>query len=197
MRIIAGRFRGKHLVTPADESIRPTADRVRESIFDILASRLGQSFEGLRVLDLFAGTGAMGLEALSRGAANVVLVDTGVEARGVIRDNIEAMGAGGVAKLLRRDATALGPSGTMGAFDLIFLDPPYSQGLGEKALVSARDGGWIAPDATIVLEESRGATLTLPEGFILDDRREYGTAAVNFCRLPSASCQTNARDRLS
>ena len=183
MRIIAGRFRGKHLVTPADESIRPTADRVRESIFDILASRLGQSFEGLRVLDLFAGTGAMGLEALSRGAAGVVLVDTGVEARGVIRDNIEAMGAGGVAKLLRRDATALGPSGTMGAFDLIFLDPPYLQGLGEKAVVSARDGGWIAPDAMIVLEESRSAVLTLPDGFVLDDRREYGGAAVHFLSL--------------
>jgi 16S rRNA (guanine966-N2)-methyltransferase len=183
MRIIAGRFRGKHLVTPADESIRPTADRVRESIFDILASRLGQSFEGLRVLDLFAGTGAMGLEALSRGAAGVVLVDTGVEARGVIRDNIEAMGAGGVAKLLRRDATALGPSGTMGAFDVIFLDPPYAQALGEKALVSAREGGWIAPDATIVLEESRGSILTLPDGFVLDDRREYGAAVVNFLSL--------------
>jgi 16S rRNA (guanine966-N2)-methyltransferase len=180
MRIIAGRFRGKPLVTPADESIRPTADRVRESIFDILASRLGQSFEGLRVLDLFAGTGAMGLEALSRGAAGVVLVDTGVEARGVIRDNIEAMGSGGVAKLLRRDATALGPSGTMGAFDLIFLDPPYQQGLGEKALASARDGGWIAPDATIVLEESRNAVLALPDGFMLDDKRQYGGAAVYF-----------------
>jgi 16S rRNA (guanine966-N2)-methyltransferase len=186
MRIIAGRFRGKHLVTPADESIRPTADRVRESIFDILSSRLGQSFEGLRVLDLFAGTGAMGLEALSRGAAGVVLVDTGVEARGVIRDNIEAMGAGGVAKLLRRDATALGPSGTMGAFGLIFLDPPYSQGLGEKALASARDGGWIAPDATIVLEDSRSAVLTLPDGFVLDDRREYGAAAVNFVSLANS-----------
>ncbi len=183
MRIIAGRFRGKHLATPADESIRPTADRVRESIFDILASRLGQSFEGLRVLDLFAGTGAMGLEALSRGAAGVVLVDTGVDARGVIRDNIEAMGAGGVAKLLRRDATALGPSGTMGAFDLIFLDPPYLQSLGERALASARDGGWMAPDATIVLEESRSAVLKLPDGFVLDDRREYGAAAVYLLSL--------------
>ncbi len=179
MRIIAGKFRGKHLITPGDDSIRPTADRVRESIFDILASRLGTSFEGLRVLDLFAGTGAMGLEALSRGAASVILVDTGAEARGVIRDNIEAFGAGGVAKLLRRDATALGPSGTMGRFDLIFLDPPYGRGLGVKALTSAREGGWIAPDATIVLEESRDATLALPEGFVLDDRREYGAAAVH------------------
>ena len=179
MRIIAGKFRGKHLFTPENDSIRPAADRVRESIFDILASRLGMSFDGLRVLDLFAGTGAMGLEALSRGASGVVLVDTGAESRGVIRDNIEAFGAGGVAKLLRRDATALGPAGTMGRFDLIFLDPPYGQGLGEKALVSAREGGWIAPDAKIVLEETREAAVVLPEGFSLDDRREYGAAAVH------------------
>lgn len=183
MRIVAGKFRGKHLATPEDASIRPTADRVRESIFDILSSRLGPNFDGLRVLDLFAGTGALGLEALSRGASGVVLVETGAEARGLIRDNIEALGAGGVAKLLRRDATALGVSGTMGAFDLIFLDPPYGHGLGEKALVSAREGGWIAPDATIILEEAREAVVTLPAGFALDDRREYGAAAVHLISL--------------
>lgn len=183
MRIIAGRFRGKHLLAPADESIRPTADRVRESIFDILTSRLGANFDGLRVLDLFAGTGAMGLEALSRGAGSVVFVETGAEARGLIRDHIEAFGAGGIAKLLRRDATALGPSGTMGAFDLVFLDPPYGQGLGEKALVSARDGGWIAADAVIVLEESRDVEVELPPSFVLDDRREYGAAAVYILSL--------------
>jgi 16S rRNA (guanine966-N2)-methyltransferase len=131
------------------------------------------------VLDLFAGTGAMGLEALSRGAAGAVFVDMGAEARGLIRDNIEAFGLGGVAKLLRRDATALGVSGTMGAFDLVFLDPPYGQGLAEKALVSAREGGWIAPDATIVLEESRDAAVALPPGFVLDDRREYASTAVH------------------
>jgi 16S rRNA (guanine966-N2)-methyltransferase len=180
MRIIAGKFRGKRLLTPIDDTIRPTADRVRESIFDILGSRLGPHLDGLRVLDLFAGTGAMGLEALSRGAAGAVFVDTGAEARGLIRDHIEAFGAGGVAKLLRRDATALGPSGTMGAFDLIFLDPPYNQGLGERALASAREGGWIASDATIVLEDASEAAITLPAGFTLDDRREYGAAAVHF-----------------
>ena len=183
MRIIAGRFRGKRLTAPSDGAVRPTADRVRESIFDILASRLGPSLDGLRVLDLFAGTGAMGLEALSRGASGVVFVETGAEARGLIRDHIEAFGAGGVAKLLRRDATALGPSGTMGDFDLVFLDPPYSRGLGETALVSAREGGWIAPDATIVLEEARDVELALPPGFVLDDRREYGAAAVHLLGL--------------
>jgi len=179
MRIIAGRFRGKQLQSPEDDSIRPTADRVRESVFNMLASRLGPNFEGLRVLDLFAGTGALGLEALSRGAATVVFVDSGAEARGLIRDHIEAFGAGGVAKLLRRDATALGPAGTMGPVDLVFLDPPYGQGLAEKALAGLRDGGWLKPDTLLVLEEGSDVVLALPEGFTLDDRREYGAAAIH------------------
>jgi 16S rRNA (guanine966-N2)-methyltransferase len=179
MRIIAGKFRGKALTSPKDDSIRPTADRVRESVFSILASRLGPSFSGVRVLDLFAGTGALGLEALSRGAASIMFVDTGAEARGLIRDHIEAFGAGGIAKLMRRDATDLGSAGNIKPFDLIFLDPPYGLGLGEQALVSARAGGWIAPGATIVFEESSSAALEVPEGFVLDDRREYGAAAVH------------------
>jgi 16S rRNA (guanine966-N2)-methyltransferase len=185
MRIVAGKYRGKALLSPADESIRPTADRAREAIFNILASRLGPNLDGRRVLDLFAGTGALGLEALSRGAAYVVFVDTGAEARGLIRDHIEAFGAGGTTKLLRRDATTLGPAGTIGPFDLVFLDPPYGKGLGERALVSAREGGWLAPDVTIVLEESSDANFEIPAGFILDDRREYGAAAVHFLRLES------------
>lgn len=180
MRIVAGKYRGKALLSPSDDSIRPTADRVREAVFNILASRIGVHLDGKRVLDLFAGTGALGLEALSRGAASAVFVDTGTEARGLIRDHIEAFGAAGIAKLLRRDATDLGPCGTMGPVDLVFLDPPYGKGLAEQALVSARAGGWLAPDVTIVLEESSDATLDLPEGFVLDDRREYGAAAVHF-----------------
>jgi 16S rRNA (guanine966-N2)-methyltransferase len=179
MRIIAGKFRGRQLLSPSDAAIRPTADRVRESIFNILGSRIGPSFDGLRVLDLFAGTGAMGLEALSRGAAQVVFVDTGAESRGLIRDHIEAFGAGGIAKLLRRDATALGPSGTLGPFDLVFLDPPYGHRLGEKALASLVASNWLAPQAILVLEESADAALELPEGFLLDDRRQYGAAAVH------------------
>jgi 16S rRNA (guanine966-N2)-methyltransferase len=185
MRIVAGRFRGKTLLSPRDASIRPTADRVREAVFAILASRLGPQLDGMRVLDLFAGTGALGLEALSRGAAQVVFVDTGAEARGLIRDHIEAFAAGGSAKLLRRDATALGPAGTFGAFDLVFLDPPYGQGLGERALASAATGGWIAPGATIVLEEASEVELRLPPGFVLDDRRTYGAAAVHFIAHPA------------
>lgn len=178
MRIVGGKYRGKTLLSPSDETIRPTSDRAREAVFNILSSRLGPSFEGLRVLDLFAGTGALGLEALSRGAASVVFVDTGTEARGIIRDHIEAFGAGGVAKLLRRDATDLGPAGTMGPFNLVFLDPPYGRGLGEKALASLAAGRWLARDAVIVLEESVDAALQLPPGFTIELRREYGAAAV-------------------
>ncbi|UXN70516.1 16S rRNA (guanine(966)-N(2))-methyltransferase RsmD [Devosia neptuniae] len=180
MRIVAGKFRGKQLTSPSDESIRPTADRVRESMFNILASRLGPVFDGIRVLDLFAGTGALGLEALSRGAAHVTFVDTGAEARGIIRDHIEAFGAGGITKLLRRDATDLGTPGTFGQFNLVFLDPPYNKGLGEQALAGLRTNGWLAPGATMVLEDSTEATITLPAGFTLEDRREYGAAAVHF-----------------
>lgn len=178
MRIVGGKYRGRTLLSPSGASIRPTSDRAREAIFNILSSRLGPGFDGLRVLDLFAGTGAMGFEALSRGAARVVFVDTSAEARGIIRDHIEAFGAGGVAKLLRRDATDLGPAGAMGPFDVVFLDPPYGKGLGEKALASLAAGGWLAPDATIVLEESADAELQLPSGFTIELRRAYGAAAM-------------------
>lgn len=187
MRIVAGKFRGKQLISPTDLAIRPTADRVRENMFNILSSRLGQSFDGLRVLDLFAGTGALGLEALSRGAAHVTFVDMGAEARGIIRDHIEAFGAGGVTKLLRRDATDLGAPGSIKPFDLVFLDPPYGQGLGEGALAGLRNGHWLAPGATLVFEESAAAEITLPTGYVLDDRREYGAAAVHFLTLAASA----------
>ncbi|MHA6691743.1 16S rRNA (guanine(966)-N(2))-methyltransferase RsmD [Devosia sp. A449] len=186
MRIVAGKFRGKALSSPADDSIRPTADRVRESMFNILASRLGPVFDGVRVLDLFAGTGALGFEALSRGASHVTFVDIGAEARGLIRDHIEAFGAGGITKLLRRDATALGTPGTFGQFDLVFLDPPYGQGLGEQALAHIAANGWLAPGATLVFEESVDAKIEIPAGFTLEDRREYGSAAVHFLSFGSA-----------
>lgn len=182
MRIVSGKFRGKALLSPTDDSIRPTSDRARESVFNILASRIGVHLDGVKVLDLFAGTGALGLEALSRGASGAVFVDIGAEARGIIRDHIQDFGIAGIAKLLRRDATALGEAGTMGPFNLVFLDPPYGKGLGEQALVSLASGNWLAPDATIVLEESCEVELALPRGFEIDDRREYGAAAVYFIR---------------
>lgn len=180
MRIVAGKFRGKQLNSPSDDSIRPTADRVRESMFNILGSRLGPVLEGKRVLDLFAGTGALGLEALSRGASHVTFVDVGAESRGLIRDHIQAFGVAGITKLLRRDATGLGTPGTFGQFDLVFLDPPYAQGLGEKALVELAGNGWLKPGATLVWEESVDVPVTVPAGFELDDEREYGAAAVRF-----------------
>jgi 16S rRNA (guanine966-N2)-methyltransferase len=184
MRIVAGKFRGKALTSPSEGDIRPTSDRARESIFNILGSRLGPVLEGKRVLDLFAGTGALGLEALSRGAAHVTFVEPGAEARGLIRDHIEAFGVAGISKLLRRDATALGAPGTFGQFDLVFLDPPYRQGLGEKALAEVARHGWLSPGATVVWEEAAEADITVPEGFTLDDERRYGAAAVRFLTFP-------------
>jgi 16S rRNA (guanine966-N2)-methyltransferase len=187
MRIVAGKFRGKQLASPSDDSIRPTSDRARESMFNILGSRMGPVLVGKRVLDLFAGTGALGLEALSRGAEHVTFVETGAEGRGLIRDHIQAFGVAGITKLLRRDATALGAPGTFGQFDLIFLDPPYNQGLGEKALAELAANGWIAPGATIVWEEAAGAEVAIPSGFELEDTREYGAAAVRFLSFGAAS----------
>src|SRR5690606_38752636 len=156
----------------------PTSDRVREAVFSIIASRIGPHFGGQRVLDLFAGTGAMGLEALSRGADHAIFVDTGVEARGLIRGHIEALGLGGVTRLLRRDATDLGPTERLKPATLVFADPPYGKGLGEKAIASALDGGWIAPGALIVLEERKGVAITPPEGTALVDSRDYGDTTV-------------------
>ncbi len=178
MRIVAGRFRGKALNTPSDHTIRPTSDRVRESVFNILANRFGPTFTDVRVLDLFAGTGAMGLEALSRGATSAVFVDMGAESRGLIREHMIGFGVTGQSKLLRRDATDMGPAGNIPPANLVFCDPPYGQHLGEKALASAADGRWIAPGATIVLEERRDAEITLPDGFTLDDERHYGDTTI-------------------
>ena len=180
MRIVAGRFRGRPLNPPPDDTIRPTSDRVRESVFNVLSSRLGPDLGAARVLDLFAGTGALGLEALSRGASFAMFVDSGIAARALIRDHIETFGLGGTAKLLKRDATSLGPIERFKSFDLVFLDPPYDKGLGEQALVSARDGGWIVPGATIVFEEKKGVAIALPDGFTLDDERDYGDTTIRF-----------------
>lgn len=183
MRIVGGRFRGRPLAAPKGMTTRPTSDRVRESLFNILEhGEAGIDFAGIRVLDLFAGTGALGLEALSRGAAFCLFVEDDAEARGAIRANIEALGLTGQTKVWRRDATKLGPCAPMAPFGLAFADPPYGKGLGEKALAAASAGGWLAPGATVVLEEREGLEVALPPGFTLTDRRAYGDTALWFCR---------------
>src|SRR5262245_1487848 len=129
MRIVGGRFRGRELASPRSDAIRPTSDRLRESVFNILAHAHDDPVSGARVIDLFAGTGALGLEALSRGAAYALFVDEGAEARGLIRANIDAFGLGGSTRVFRRDAGRLGPIGPGRPFSLAFLDPPYRRGL--------------------------------------------------------------------
>ncbi|TVS04641.1 MAG: 16S rRNA (guanine(966)-N(2))-methyltransferase RsmD [Rhodobacteraceae bacterium] len=176
MRIIGGSARGIKLADvgagDAQAHLRPTSDRVREAIFNLLTNGADAiELEGARVLDLFAGTGALGLEALSRGAAQVVFVDNGAAARALLRENIARMRVMGRTRVFRRDATRLGENRGPG-FGLVFLDPPYGQGLGALALASARAGGWLAPGARVVLEES--APQPAPEGFTLIDQRRYG-----------------------
>ena len=182
MRIVGGRLSGRVLQGPKKDGIRPTADRLRESLFNILAHAYGDPVTDARVLDLFAGTGALGLEALSRGAAFTLFVDDGAEARALIRNNVEALGAGGTSKVYRRDATKLGPVAPLEPFSLIFLDPPYGKGLAEKALRSARDGGWLTTDALIVVEEAKGS-LPTPEQFEEIERRDYDDTEITFLRL--------------
>src|SRR3954451_11373780 len=154
MRIVGGRLGGRTLLAPKSQAIRPTPDRLREALFNILQHGYGDPVTGARVLDLFAGTGALGLEALSRGAGFVLFVDDGAEARALLRGNVDTLGAGGATKVYRRDATRLGPAHPMEPFSLAFLDPPYGKGLAEQALVSARDGGWLTTEALIVVEEA-------------------------------------------
>ena len=180
MRIVAGKFRGKALLSPSDDSIRPTSDRARESVFNILASRIGVHLDGLKVLDLFAGTGALGLEALSRGASYGVFIEESAEGRGLIRTNVEAFGLTGRTKIFRRDATALGEAGTLAAFGLIFADPPYGKGLGERALRSAKAGGWLLPGALCVVEETASAPFEVGPEFSVVDERNYGETVIRF-----------------
>ena len=173
MRIVGGRLRGRALAAPKSQGIRPTADRLRESLFNILMHAYGDPVSGARVLDLFAGTGALGLEAISRGAAFALFVDDGAEARALLRQNVESLSLAAVARIFRRDATRLGPAHPLEPFSLAFLDPPYGQGLAEKALDSARDGGWLTGDALIVVEEAADAGFRPPEGFEDVERRRY------------------------
>jgi 16S rRNA (guanine966-N2)-methyltransferase len=173
MRIVGGRLRGRTLAAPKSGAIRPTADRLREALFNILIHAYGDPVTDARVLDLFAGTGALALEALSRGAAFALFVDDGAEARALLRENVAVLGLGGATRIFRRDATKLGPAHPVEPFSLVFLDPPYGQGLAEQALAAARAGGWLTPDALIVVEEAAKARFVAPEGFDERERRVY------------------------
>ena len=184
MRVVAGRFRGRALFAPDDMGIRPTSDRVRESVFNILAHGVEDfTLAGARVIDLFAGTGALGIEAVSRGAAFCLFVEEAAEARALIRRNVEALGLTGETRIFRRDATDLGPAGNMEPYGLAFLDPPYGKGLGEKALAGLVDGNWLKPGAICVLEEKAGLALSLPSGLEQLDSRSWGETEVRFLRL--------------
>jgi 16S rRNA (guanine966-N2)-methyltransferase len=180
MRIVGGDFRGRPLATPRDQSIRPTTDRTREAVFNVLAHRFSDRLKGARVLDLFAGTGALGLEALSRGAAYAVFIEESAEGRGLIRTNVEAFGLTGRTKIFRRDATALGDAGTLMPFGLVFADPPYGKGLGERALRSALAGGWLTPGALCIVEEKASTPFEPGPGFVTLDERGYGETVIRF-----------------
>lgn len=182
MRIVAGKFKGRALATPKSDLIRPTSDRLREAIFNVLMHAYDDPVTGARVLDLFAGTGALALEAVSRGAAFALLVDEGAEARGIIRTNTDALGAAGYTRIYRRDATKLGTAKPLEPFSLVFCDPPYGKGLAEQALISARDGGWLTPDALILVEEVADAGFRFPEGFKEIEQREYGDTRLSIGR---------------
>ena len=186
MRVVGGRLKGRALQAPASRAVRPTSDRLRESLFDILVHRYEGVLEGARVADLFAGTGALAIEALSRGAAFALFVDNGAEARALLRGNVEALALGGVTRIWRADATKLGKAPAGPPFGLVFLDPPYEQGLAGPALAGLVDGGWLAPGALVVVEESAKAELLSPPGLVVDDQRVQAETRLTFLKANSA-----------
>jgi 16S rRNA (guanine966-N2)-methyltransferase len=178
MRVGGGTLGGRTLKGPSSQNVRPTSDRLRASIFNVLAHSYDDVANGARVIDLFAGTGALGIEALSRGAAFALFVDDSAEGRALLRENIEALGLGGVTKIFRRDATKLGPMPPQDRFTLAFLDPPYGKDLAGRALVSLRDGSWLADDALVVVEEAADAEIEIPEAYRLIEKRDYGDTQI-------------------
>ena len=185
MRIIGGKFSGRPIAAPKGRETRPTADRARESLFNILVHKDEFDIEGARVIDLFAGSGALGLEAISRGAEFCLFVDTDAGARGAIRDNIDALGLFGRTRLHRRSATMLGPrpAGVGPAFTLAFIDPPYGKDLAQSALHSLKAGSWLADGAIVIVEQGKGEEPAKLPGFEEDDRRNYGAAQIGIHRF--------------
>ncbi len=180
MRIVGGALRGRALQAPSGRDIRPTSDRLRESLFNILQHRHDFGFEAAFIVDVFAGTGALGLEALSRGAAFALFVDSGAEARALLRQNIEALGQGGKSRIFRRDATQLGETPPGQTFDLALLDPPYGAGLADLALAGLVSGGWLKPGALVVVEEEASASIDAPSSLGLQETRLFGATALHF-----------------
>lgn len=183
MRIVGGELRGRRLAEPRSQRIRPTTDRTRESLFNILAHGFPDLWEGARVLDIFAGTGALGIEALSRGAAFALFMENSVEGRGLLRSNIEAFALTGRTKVFRRDATNPGPAGSIAPFDFVFADPPYGLQLGERALAALAHGGWLRSGAHAVLEERRGCLPATVDEFAQIDERSFGETVIGFYRF--------------
>ena len=184
MRIIAGNFRGRALASvgkgDAGAHLRPTTDRVRESLFNVLTGgAYDDPITDARVLDLFAGTGALGLEALSRGAAHVRFVENGRKAQSLIQQNIDICRAQADTSIFRNDARRLRQN-KEAPYDLVFLDPPYGKALGELAIKAALQGGWIAKDALIVWEDS--AAIEVPDALELLDQRKYGDTRIYILR---------------
>ncbi|WP_343684357.1 16S rRNA (guanine(966)-N(2))-methyltransferase RsmD [Asticcacaulis sp.] len=185
MRIVGGEFRGRALSAPEGQNTRPTSDRARQAVFNILEhAEFAPNLNGARVMDVFAGSGALGLEAMSRGAAFCLFVDTDDAARGAIRDNVEAFGLFGVTRIHRRDATQLGvrPGGGSEAFDLVFMDPPYRKGLVQPALEALRNGNWLSGEALIVAELAADEDFFATEPWQIIDTRTYGPAQVLFLK---------------
>lgn len=193
LRIIAGKHRRRRLTAPQDRRIRPTLERVREAAFNVLAHGVPDGAgvaglalpEGARVLDAFAGSGAMGFEALSRGAAFVTFLDIDAKALALLRENVAVLGEAGQVAILRFDATK--PARTQDAVDVAFLDPPYGMGLGEPALTALRDAGWFREGAIVLVELAAKEALTTPPGFRLFDERRYGTTRLVFLRHETAA----------
>lgn len=182
MRIVGGEFRGRTLATPKSNNIRPTTDRTRESLFNILAHSYPEALDGTRVIDCFAGTGAVGFEALSRGAASALFIETSVEGRSLIQTNIEALGLQGRARIFRRDATLLGKAGTMEPFHFLFADPPYGQQLGDKAFAAIDAGGFLYDGALAILEERASETPDVGKAFQPLEQRAFGDTVMYFYR---------------
>jgi len=186
MRIVGGRLKGRAIAGPKGDGgqarLRPSSDRLREAVFNVLSHGDYPGLDGARVLDLFAGTGAMGLEALSRGAARVQFVDDGAEARALLRQNIETFEVIGETKIYRRDATRLGVNRGE-PFDFLFLDPPYHTKLGDKAIASALDGGWLNDGAVIIHETHVDEIPAMQKRLSPNDERRYGTCKLTISRV--------------